>query len=80
MNKKIIYFVAAAAILGIGGYFLYITLTAEEETPIAASSGIIATDFGTKIFSDDKFSDLKSNITLPIKAGQKGKTNPFMKF
>jgi hypothetical protein len=80
MNKKIIYFVVAAAIFGIGGYFLYVNLAAEEEAPSVVSSKIVATDFATKIFSDEKFSKLESNIDLSIKVSQKGKTNPFMKF
>lgn len=80
MNKKIIYLVVGLAILGIGGYFLYTLLTADEGVVTISASKTINTTFKTEIFSDKKFTGLKNYVSLPVLAGQQGKTNPFMKF
>ncbi len=80
MNKKIIYLAGLALILGIGGYFLYSLLLPGGDIPATGTAKNFEFKFKTKIFSDQKFSDLKNNINLPVKAGEKGKTNPFMKF
>lgn len=80
MSKKVIYAVVVLAILIVGGYFLYVNFAlTNEATPMAAAKNVNS-DFKTDIFSNPQFLGLKTYVNLPVKAGQKGKTNPFMKF
>lgn len=80
MNKKILYLIAALVVFGIGGYFLYTRLNGVDVTTVGQTTKPVEMSFKTQIFSDQKFSDLVKQITLPIKVSQKGKANPFMKF
>ena len=59
---------------------MYSMLIIGETESVLSAGKTIDTSFDTKIFSEEKFNDLKQNITLPIEVGQKGKIDPFMKF
>ncbi len=67
-------------LLGIGGYFLYTKFLAEEISLPSAVTKPLETNFDLKVFTDQRFLDLKQHIELPIKVSSKGKINPFMEF
>jgi hypothetical protein len=79
-QRTIILIVILAVLFGVGGYFLYTKFLTEEVVLSLNVSKPIETNFETKIFTDQRFLDLKQNIELPIKVGSKGKANPFMPF
>jgi len=80
MKKRALILIVILFIIAGGGYFLYSMLIIGETESILSAGKTIDTSFDTKIFSEEKFNDLKQNITLPIEVGQKGKIDPFMKF
>ncbi len=44
------------------------------------SEGLVSTELDLKVLESTQFKDLRSHGDLPVKAGQTGRTNPFMPY
>jgi len=79
-QKAIILIIILLILLGLSGYLLYKKFLVEEPFPSLGIAKPLETEFELKIFTDQRFLNLKQQVELPIKVDSKGKINPFMKF